>query len=118
MRFSPRIEFRTNQPRDLLLTVWLVLTLLATGLAPAVATSGQEGVTQSTGGSIENTWDVTCVDCPHWFEVLTIEACAWMPTTAPICLWRRQPILCVLRKWRLAGRNSRPVAAGWSTRCA
>ena len=31
--------------------------------------------------SIKNTGDVTSVDCPHWFEVLTDEACAWMPPT-------------------------------------
>ena len=71
MKSSRRIAFCTPLFCSRLLRVGLVLVLLATALAPAVTTGGQEGIPQSTGESIENIWEITCVDCPHGFEGLT-----------------------------------------------
>ena len=44
---SHRIFYTPSRGRPL--RMWLVLTLLVVGLAPAMTTGGQEGITQSTG---------------------------------------------------------------------
>ncbi len=65
----------TTQARSVIVLTLLVLAALAFSSAPAagqlISPQRLAASAASPGESFENTWEITCIDCPHWFEGLT-----------------------------------------------